>query len=189
MREKSKLVSATVAKEKLDKADQDLGVAGGELYRLALAMSDGYWVAIKEEAFKREAFFRYGVRVKQRVYGVSIEWMKGMPMGGGEERRLRFRSLPRGPGLSYRRSTFEWAKPWEMVAIMKAESEFAFVRDASDRVADAGRRLGWVKKVVERRGEIESRRLREVLLLVDNSCGAVREVARADLAAETECVS
>jgi hypothetical protein len=42
--------------------------------------------------------------------------------------------------------------------------------------------MRWVKKVLERGDDIDSKRLRGVLARVEESCGAVRELARIDLA-------
>jgi len=181
MTAKCTLTSVAVASEKFGKAVRDMIAASDELYRVARVISDGYWATVEGEADKTGTFFRYGVRVKRRVYGVSVEWMKAVPTGGGQARRMLFMTMPRGRGLSYRRSTFGWAKPWELTQIMKAEAEFARVRKASNCLADAGLRMRWVKKVLERGDDIDSKRLRGVLARVEESCGAVRELARIDL--------
>ena len=183
------LIAAAVAREKFERAVMDMVVASDEVFRTAKAISDGYWAAIEGEAEKEGAFFRYGVRVKRRVYGVSIEWMKGVPTGTGEARRLLFKSLSRGGGLSYRRSTFEWAKKWELAQIMKAEAEFAKVRKASSCLADAGVRMRWVKKVLEQGGDIDSTRLSGVLARVEEACDAVKGLALIDFAVEENGVS
>ncbi len=169
--------SAQAAIEQFEKAVQDMVVASDELYRVALAISDGYWEAISGEADNLGAFFRYGVRVKRRIYGVSIEWMAGIPVVAGDARKMLFRSIPRGGGATYRRSTFDRAKPWEIAEIMKAEAQFAKVRNASDGLAGAGLRMRWLKKVLERGGEVDSKRLRTVLKRAEDACGAVSELA------------
>ena len=189
MTAKGTLVPAAIASERFEKAVIEMIAASDELYRVARVISDRHWAAVEGEADEVGAFFRYGVRVKRRVYGVSIEWMKGIPTGSGEVKRLLFRSMPRGRGLSYRRSTFEWAKQWEVTQIMKAEAEFAKVRNASNRLADAGLRMRWMKKVLERGDDIDSMRLRRVLVRVEESCSAVRELARIDLAVEKNGVT
>ncbi len=189
MKEKGTLVPTAITSERLEKAVMDMIAASDELYRVARVISDRHWAAVEGEADEVGAFFRYGVRVKRRVYGVSIEWMKGVPTGTGQTRRVLFMTLPRGRGLSYRRSTFGWAKPWEVTQIMKAEADFAKVRNASNRLADAGLRMRWMKKVLERGDDIDSKRLRGVLARVEESCSAVRELARIDLAVEKNGVT
>ncbi len=187
--EQKDAVAVEVAAEKYKAAAQNMVVASDELYRAAVAISDGYWAAVAREADKLESFFIYGVRVRRRVYGVSIEWMKGKSIGTGETKRMIFFSIPRGNGVSYRRSSFRRAKPWEMEEIAKAEAQFVNVRNASDGLAEAGRRMRWIKKALERGGEVDAKRIRDVLATAEEACGAVSSLTRVDLAAETECVS
>jgi hypothetical protein len=99
--------------------------------------------------------------------------MKSVPVGSGGGKRLVFLSITRGEGLRYRRSMFLEAMPWEKPIIMAAEKGFGDVRAASTILARAGRRLGWVRKALDRGDDVEPKRLDDVLQQVDGACAAV----------------
>lgn len=153
-----------------ERAMAEILAAGATLYDAAIEVSEEHWVAVKEEARQRVEFFQYMVRVRRRAYGVTIEWMKGRSAGSGENRRILFRTITRGRAASYPRSRFGGAQEWELARIMAAEKEFGKIRAASELVANAGRRLAWVQKALERTGEVEEQRIREVLREVSKAC-------------------
>ena len=153
-----------------EQAMAELLAAGATLYDVAMEVSDEHWVTVNEEARQRVEFFQYIVRVRRRVYGVTIEWMKGRSAGSGENRRMLFHTITRGRTASYPRSRFGSAQEWELAQIMAAEKEFGKIRVASELVANAGRRLAWVQRALERTGEVEERRIREVLREVSKAC-------------------
>jgi hypothetical protein len=150
-----------------------MALASDHLYRVALGISEEHWVSARQAAEGIGGFFRYTVRVRRRQHGVTIEWMKSVPVGSGSGKRLAFRSITRGEGLRYRRSMFLEAMSWEKPIIMAAEEGFGDVRAASALLSQAGRRLGWIRKVVDRGGDVEPQRLSEVLRQVAGACAAV----------------
>ncbi len=153
-----------------ERAMAEILAAGATLYDAAIEVSEEHWVAVKEEARQRVEFFQYMVRVRRRVYGVTIEWMKGRSAGSGENRRMLFNTITRGRTVSYPRSRFGSAQEWELAQIMAAEKEFGKIRAASELVANAGRRLAWVQRILERAGDVEERRIREVLREASKAC-------------------
>jgi|LNAP01.1.fsa_nt_gb hypothetical protein len=164
-----------------EQAMEEILAAGAMLYDAAIEVSEEHWVAVKEEARQRVEFFQYMVRVRRRVYGVTIEWMKGRSAGSGENRRMLFSTITRGRTMSYPRSRFGSANEWELARIMAAEKEFGKIRMASDLAASAGRRLAWVQKTLERTGEVEERRIREVLREVSKACAVANSFKGGDL--------
>jgi hypothetical protein len=163
------------AREVFEAASRDLGVASERVHRVALEVSEEHWVAVRRASRAAGGLFiQYAVRVRRRQYGVTIEWMKGMPARKGSEKRVIYRSITRGEGTRYRRSMFIGALPWEKPIIMEAEAGFGAVREVSARLSQAGRRLGWIGKVLERGGDVEPKRLAEVVQQVESACKAVR---------------
>lgn len=156
--------------ESIEQAMSALLSAGTVLYDAAIGVSEECWVTINEVSRERGEFFHYTVRVRRRVYGVTIEWMRGRVAGSGENRRMLFNTITRGKTASYPRSRFPSAKEAELKVIMDAEKEFGKIRAASDLVARAGRRLSWAQKALERKGELSEQRTKEVLREASKAC-------------------
>jgi hypothetical protein len=167
------MIEATTHQERATACEQAMSeilAAGATLYDAAIEVSEEHWVTVNERHQEDGTLFRYVVRVRRRVYGVTIEWMKGRIAGSGSNRRMLFDAITRGRTASYPRTRFGSAQEWELAQIMAAEKEFGKIRVASELVANAGRRLAWVQRALERTGEVEERRIREVLREASKAC-------------------
>ena len=83
----------------------------------------------------------YGVRMKTRAAGVTIEWYKERVAGGRANPRQMRTYLPRGSGARYPMDSFAGATPWEREWIGKLEESFAPIRTRSGLLSNVLKHL------------------------------------------------
>lgn len=114
------------------------------LREAATAVADRFWSRHFEQrnVGPIETWGSYGVRVRPRKYGITIEWFQIIFYGPKGSRKVTHNYLRRGRGNRYPLSTFRYAKDWEKEAIQVAEEHFGQMRAKSEWLAKLGRLLG-----------------------------------------------
>lgn len=126
-----------------------------KLYAEAQAQADKFWAEKQKRRASKEDQGRFGIRVKCRVAGISIQWFKiGYYKGTGGEGDWKplFRSISRGAGSRYSLAKFRKAADWELRHIENMESAFGKLRMQSDALVKIHRAVTIYEKAVNGAG-------------------------------------
>lgn len=139
-------VSRTPRKEALDAFALMLQEEQERIYREARTIADQVWQkrAEMKESNQSDRLGLFGVKVRKRTHGVSIEWFKHhfyKKSGGGWG--VTFVYPRRGAKAKYDISAFLGAKDWELPVIEAAEETFAELRAYSAWLSKVGRLLAY----------------------------------------------
>lgn len=137
-------VNRTRRKEALDAFGLKLQEEQERIYREARTIADRVWQkrAEMKESNQPHRLGLFGVKVRKRTHGISIEWFKHRfykKSGGGWG--VTFVYPRRGAKSKYDMSAFRSAKDWELPGIEAAEEAFAELRAYSVWLSKVGRLL------------------------------------------------
>ncbi len=127
----------------------------GRLYAEAQAQADRFWAEKHKRRTSEEDQGRFGIRVKCRVAGISIQWFRigcYQSTGGEGDWKPLFRSLSRGAGNRYSLAKFRKAKDWELRHIEDMERVFGKLRMQSDALVRIHRAVTLYEKAVNGAG-------------------------------------
>lgn len=116
------------------------------IYKEARTIADRVWQkrAEMKESNQPDRLGMFGVKVRKRTHGISIEWFKHhfyKKSGGGWG--VTFVYPRRGAKAKYDASAFHSAKDWELPGIDAAEEAFAELRAYSAWLSKVGRLLAY----------------------------------------------
>lgn len=149
-------MSRTTRKEALEALATIVDEEQERIYREARAAADQIWQKRTEmkQSNQPNRLGLFGVKVRKRTHGVSIEWFKHQfykKSGGGWG--VTFVYPRRGTKARYDLSAFLGAKDWELPGIEAAEDTFAELRVYSAWLSKLGRLLTYHPDVRKTKGK------------------------------------
>ena len=136
----------TTRKEALDALALMLRQEQERVYTEARTIADQVWErrAEMKESNQPERLGLFGVKVRKRTHGISIEWFKHHFYKKSDgEWGVTFVYPRRGAKPKYDISAFRGAKDWELPGVEAAEETFAELRAYSAWLSKVGRLLAY----------------------------------------------